>query len=197
MYSLYSLRAACRWWSVRSCCDKQELRYRACINLSRLRYGCQRWTLAVAQHCTSPTIQSTHGLSIFGKYLNANLKFALYGCTHVCIQTHLHNAVPLVWGSLRLAPITVLKCWLKLQIWRRTWFNNYQLHNIWLYRVFLSLQVVWRLSSLSFCTAEEQMCTCTRTSMVFRFHQYDGNSQSQRQSQLYGNVLAYKFFNYM
>ena len=40
---------------VRSCCDKQEVRCRACFNLSCLRYGCRRCTLAVAQHCPSPT----------------------------------------------------------------------------------------------------------------------------------------------
>ena len=28
-----------------------------------------------------------------------------YVRTYVCIHTHLHNAVPLMWGSLRLAPI--------------------------------------------------------------------------------------------
>ena len=50
VYILYGRRAACRWWSVRSCCDKQEVRCRASLYLSRLpRYGCQRCTLAVAQ----------------------------------------------------------------------------------------------------------------------------------------------------
>ena len=34
-------------WSVRSCCDKQEVRCHASLNLSHLRYGCQRCTLAV------------------------------------------------------------------------------------------------------------------------------------------------------
>ena len=53
---LYGLWAACHWCrAVRSCCDKQEVRCRTCFNLSRLRYGCRRCTLAVAQHCPSPT----------------------------------------------------------------------------------------------------------------------------------------------
>ena len=37
-----------------SCCDKQEVRCHVCLNLSRLCYGSQRCTLAVAQHCPSP-----------------------------------------------------------------------------------------------------------------------------------------------
>ena len=31
---LYGLWASCRWWSVCSCCDKQEIRCRASLNLS-------------------------------------------------------------------------------------------------------------------------------------------------------------------
>ena len=72
---LYSWRAACRWWSVRSCCDKQEVRCHASLNLSRLRYDCQRCTLAVAQHCHA----SAQGRLVFGKYLNAHFKFTVYG----------------------------------------------------------------------------------------------------------------------
>ena len=63
---LYGQRAACRWWLVRSCCDKQEVRCYMFLNLSHLWYGCQRCTLAVPQHCTA----SARGCSIFGKYLN-------------------------------------------------------------------------------------------------------------------------------
>ena len=100
----YGLQAACRWWSVRSCCNKQEVRCRASLNLSRLRNGCQCCTLAVAQHCHA----SAQGRSIFGKYLNAHLKFTVYGRKHGRIHTHLDNAVPLVWGSLRLAPTKFL-----------------------------------------------------------------------------------------
>ena len=53
---LYSLWTACHWCqAVRSCCDKQEVRCHTCFNFSRLCYGCRRCTLAVAQHCPSPT----------------------------------------------------------------------------------------------------------------------------------------------
>ena len=99
---LYGLQAACHWWSVRSCCDKQEVRCHASLNLNCLRYSCQRCTPAVAQHCHA----SGRGHSIFGKYLNVHLKFTVYGRKHGRIHTHVRNAVPLVWGSLRLAPIT-------------------------------------------------------------------------------------------
>ena len=78
VHNLYGQRAACCWWLVRSCCDKQEVRCRVCLKLSRLCYGCQRCTLAVAQHCPSP-IEATYYSSIFGKYLNAHLKFTVYG----------------------------------------------------------------------------------------------------------------------
>ena len=43
--------------------DKQEVRCRASLNLSPLHYGCQRCTLAVAQHCHA----SARGCSIFFK----------------------------------------------------------------------------------------------------------------------------------
>ena len=50
------------------------------VKLDRHRYGCQRCTLAVAQHSPSlwPSL-SARGRSIFGKYLNAHLKFTVYG----------------------------------------------------------------------------------------------------------------------
>ena len=48
---------------------------------------------------------SARGCSIFGKHLNAYLKFTVYDRKHGRIHTHLRNAVRLVWGSLRLAPI--------------------------------------------------------------------------------------------
>ena len=38
----------------------------------------------------------------------AHLKFTVYGRKHIRMLTHFRNAVPLVWGSLRLAPMTVL-----------------------------------------------------------------------------------------
>ena len=118
---LYGLWAACRWWSVRSCCDKQEVRCRVCLNLSRLRYGCQRCTLAVvAQHCY---LLSARGRSIFRKYLNAHLKFTVYGHkqAHTYVntlpQTHFRNAVPLVWGSFRLAPIMLDQGLSSTRVW--------------------------------------------------------------------------------
>ena len=51
---------------------------------------------------------SARGRSIFGKYLNAHLKFMVYGRKQARTLTHFRNAVPLVWGSLRLAPIKYL-----------------------------------------------------------------------------------------
>ena len=76
--------------AVRSCCD------------SCLCYGCQRCILAAASIISHV---STRGRSIFGKYVNMYLKYMVYGRKHGRIHTHLHNPVPLVWGSLRLAPI--------------------------------------------------------------------------------------------
>ena len=105
VYNLYGLRAACHWWLVRS------------FNLSRLRYSCQCCTLAVAQHCPSPTY--THA---FRKYLNAHLKFTVYGCKQTStLQTHFRNAVPLVWGSLRLTPSTVLTIYYIPTFCRSSW----------------------------------------------------------------------------
>ena len=74
MYNLYTLRAACHWWSVCSSYDKQEARCRACFNLRCLRYVCQCCTLAVAQHCPSPIkeLYKVHkDVQIFGKCLCA------------------------------------------------------------------------------------------------------------------------------
>ena len=61
---------------------------------------------AVAQHCPSPSyLLSLRGRSTFGKYFNAYLKFTVYGRKQERMLPHFRNAVPLVWGSLRLAPI--------------------------------------------------------------------------------------------
>ena len=92
-YNLYSLRAAWHWWSVRSCCDKQETRCHACLNLSRLRYIYQHCTVAVAQHCPSP-IEATYYTKCtwtfnFREYLNVDLKFMVNGCKHVHMYTHI------------------------------------------------------------------------------------------------------------
>ena len=81
---LYGLRAACHWWSVHSCCDKQEVRCHACLNLSCLCYGRQRYTLAIAI-CPSPVLISAQEHSIFEKYLNAHLKFTVYGRKYKCV----------------------------------------------------------------------------------------------------------------
>ena len=70
---LYGLWAACHWWSVHSCCDKLEVWCRECLNLSRLRYGCQWCTLAVAQHCSSPTSAPFNFQEIF------KCSFKIYG----------------------------------------------------------------------------------------------------------------------
>ena len=85
-------------------------RCRRRLNLSRLCYSCQRCTLAVAQHCPSPSyLLSARGHSIFEKYFNAHLKFMVYGRKQTSmLQTHFRNAVQLVWGSLRLVPINKL-----------------------------------------------------------------------------------------
>ena len=78
----------------RSCFDKQEVRYHASLNSSHLHYGCQRSTLAVAQHCHAMLftywgyLLSARGRSIFGKYLNTHLKFTVYGRKHGRSYTH-------------------------------------------------------------------------------------------------------------
>ena len=109
---LYGRRAVCRWWSVHTCCDKQEVfsvRCRASLNLSRLCYGCQRCTLSVAQQCHS----ARKYMRTFNFREIVKRPFKIYGIwpqaqSVSCIHTHLCNAVPLVWGSLRLAPINNL-----------------------------------------------------------------------------------------
>ena len=101
MYNLYSLRAACRWWSICSCCDKHKVKCRACLNLSHLHYSCHWCTLAVSQDCSS----------LFKKYLNAHSKFTVHGHKLTSmLQTHFCNAVPLVWGSLRIVPNYLVIC---------------------------------------------------------------------------------------
>ena len=95
--------AAWHWLSVRSCCDKRKVMCRACLNLSRLCYGCQHCTLAVALHLLRLTYYvSAWGRS--GKYLNAHLKHTVYGRKYVRIHTHLHNAVPLVCAQAHPLP---------------------------------------------------------------------------------------------
>ena len=57
-------------------CDKQEVRCHVSLNLSHLRYSCQRCILAVTQHCPSPT-EATNYSSIFGIYFKC--AFKIYG----------------------------------------------------------------------------------------------------------------------
>ena len=92
--------------------DAVTNRCRACLNLSHLHYSCQRCALAVAQHCPSPTTKCTRTFNFWEIFKRA---FKIYGIwpqanKHVCIHTHLLNAVSLVWGSLRLAPIMLHVC---------------------------------------------------------------------------------------
>ena len=114
----YSLQAACCWWSIRSCCDK---RCCSCLNLNCLSYGCRRCTLAVAPHCTSP-VEATLSTRAFNfwKILNAHLEFTVYGCKHVRYK-HFCNAVLLVWGLLRLAPIKCVMSWIWDNPLLRSW----------------------------------------------------------------------------
>ena len=111
---LYGRRAACRWWSGRSCCDKQEVRCRASLNLSRLRYGCQR--------CTSPA-KCTRTFNFQEIFKRA---FTVYGHKRSRMHTHLRNAVPLMWGSLRVAPIMSVtrKC---STLWGWAWASWYNM----------------------------------------------------------------------
>ena len=108
---------------------------RVCLNLSCLHYGCQRCTLAVAQHCPSPIEANlaTKYTRTFNFQEIFKRAFKIYGIwprphTYVRIHTHLRNAVPLVWGSLRLAPIknahSVMLCvgWNELA-WRERMFQ--------------------------------------------------------------------------
>ena len=69
------------------------------------------WIASIYERCLSKTLTwsdlqpSAQGSSIFGKYLNMHLKFTVYGHKQARMVTHFCNAVPLVWGSLRLGPI--------------------------------------------------------------------------------------------
>ena len=74
--TMYGLRAVCLWWSICSCYNKQKVRCCACLNLSCLRYGCQRCTLAVAH------LRRAQRRSIFGKNLNTHL---VHSCAHVAV----------------------------------------------------------------------------------------------------------------
>ena len=109
---LWSVNNAVDGWSVAAVTNK-KLRWRASLNLSRLRYDCQRCTLAVAQHNLP--------LRTFNFWKIFKSAFKIYGIwpqAHSVghIHTHLCNAVPLMWGSLRLAPIIYTQVW-KIRDW--------------------------------------------------------------------------------
>ena len=135
---LYGRRAACCWWSVCSCCDKPEVRYRASLNLSLLRYGCQRCTLALAPHCHA----SAQGRSIFGKYLNAYLKFTVYGHKHGQSYDHIdtHTSMqcsPASVGLTQARPNYFCRCscaWVCHTSWQLTKGRNFatsSMRNSW------------------------------------------------------------------
>ena len=70
--------------------------------------GHQRCNLHDSGSSPSPTrLLSACMSSVFVilKFNHAHLKFTVYGHKQANIHTHVRNAVPLVWGSLRLAPI--------------------------------------------------------------------------------------------
>ena len=79
-----------------------------CVNLSCLYCGflsCMQsgCSLAVALHQQQDGHETIWGHSVFLKYLNALIKNL-----HQPAYTHVHKAVPLVWGLLRLTPINPL-----------------------------------------------------------------------------------------
>ena len=79
------------------------------LRLPTLHSGSSQALPSIGHHCHA----SARGHSYLkGKYLNVHLKFTVYGRKQAWsvgrIHTHLHNAVLLVWGSLRLAPLTYL-----------------------------------------------------------------------------------------
>ena len=69
------------------------------LKLDLFRYGCQRCTLAVALHCHA----SARGRSIFGKYLNAHLKFTVYGRKRTVGRTYTHTSAQCSSASVGLA----------------------------------------------------------------------------------------------
>ena len=86
--------------------------YYACLDLSHLRNTCHCCTLAVAQHCPL----STKCTGMFNFQQIFKLAFKIDGIWPQAnkintLQAHIHNAVLLAWGSLRLAPnIPLIKC---------------------------------------------------------------------------------------
>ena len=107
--SLFGRQTAYRWWLVRSCYDKQEVRCRVSINLNRFCYDSQRYTLAVVQ--------------FFGKYLNTHLRFTVYGRKHGRIDTHTSaQCSPVSVGLTQVHPNKPFYCWdTTPSNWPRTW----------------------------------------------------------------------------
>ena len=90
-WNLYCLWAACHWLSVAA---RTMLSCVLQLQLSPLQIT-KCCTLAIALHLVILKFNHTH------------LKFTVYGTSKQAnIHMHVRNAVPLVWGSLRLAPIT-------------------------------------------------------------------------------------------
>ena len=111
----------------------------ACVNLSRLRSGFlsrRRCGLAVGWVALHRQQAGTRETSLREIFKCAHLKFTVYGRKQASIHTHFRNAVMLVWGSLRLAPIThtsqevnktlvhTRKC---RTLWGRAWASWYSL----------------------------------------------------------------------
>ena len=80
-------------------CSKQGVSFHVYFNFSHLnsRYN-RRCTLAFRLHTPS-------SMFVILKFKRAHLKFTVYGRKQTSIHTHVHNAVMLVWGSLRLAQL--------------------------------------------------------------------------------------------
>ena len=94
------------------CCDKQEVRCHVCLTLSHLHYSCQCCTLAVGQRCPSLLEATNKWMRTFNFWEIFKRAFKIYGIWPQAstLRTHFRNAVPLVWGSLRLAPIINSVC---------------------------------------------------------------------------------------
>ena len=102
---LYGLQEVCRWWSVHRYSDKQEGTVGVKLEPSPLRLP----TLHSGSSPGCPALpwKCTRTFNFWEIFKGA---FKIYGIRpqaskQARIHTHFRNAVPLVWGSLRLAPI--------------------------------------------------------------------------------------------
>ena len=84
--NLYGLRAACCWWSVHSCRDKQQVAVHA-STWAVFAPSSQCCILAVAQHCPSLMFN-------FWEIFNVLVILMVHGCkqTSTRMHTHLSNA---------------------------------------------------------------------------------------------------------